>query len=55
MRQDRFSMRSIILYLCGIIPVAWIALLIAPMLSGGLPEIVKNMGTAFNHICRSVV
>lgn len=49
MRQDRLSMRNIILYLCGIIPVAWIALLIAPMLSGGLPEIVKNMETAFNH------
>ena len=30
MRQDKLSKQNIILYLCGMLPVVWIALLIAP-------------------------
>ena len=30
MRQDKFSKQNIILYVCGAVLVAWIALLIAP-------------------------
>lgn len=29
-------------YLCGIIPVVWIGLLIAPSINGGLPSIIKD-------------
>lgn len=35
MRQDKLSRQNIILYLCGMLPVVWIALLIAPHLHGG--------------------
>ena len=31
-----------ILFIIGLIPVIWIALLIAPSISGGLPTIIKN-------------
>ena len=44
MRQDKLSRQYIILYLCGIVPVVWLALLIAPYLSGGLPELIANLG-----------
>ena len=37
MRQDKLSRQNIILYLCGILPVVWVALLIAPYLDEGLP------------------
>ena len=30
MRQDKFSKAHLILYACGIIPVVWLALLLAP-------------------------
>ena len=29
-RQDKLSKQNVILYLCGIIPVVWLGLLIAP-------------------------
>jgi len=32
----------------GIIPVVWLALLVAPTLSGGLPDILSNLTTAIN-------
>ena len=48
MRQDKLSRQNIILYLCGIIPVVWIALLIAPYLDGGLPGLISNFGTIMN-------
>ena len=35
MRQDKFSKAHLILYACGIIPVVWLALLLAPYLSSG--------------------
>lgn len=31
-----------VLYLIGVIPIIWIALLIAPSISGGLPKIIKD-------------
>ena len=49
MRQDRFSRERFILYVCGLIPVVWIALLIAPTISGGLIEITQNLSNVFNH------
>ena len=42
--QDKFSRRNILLYLLGTIPVTWLALLIAPYLSGGLPGLLRNFG-----------
>lgn len=48
MRQDKLSRSNIILYLCGIIPVIWIALLIAPYLDEGLPGIIENFGNIMN-------
>lgn len=39
----------IILSIIGIIPVIWLALLIAPYSSGGLPSIVKNSNEIFNN------
>ena len=48
MRQDKFSRTSMVLYLCGMIPVVWIALLIAPYLSEGLPGLIANFGSVMN-------
>ena len=44
MRTDRRSGRFPLI-LCGLIPVIWTALLIAPYAGGGIPEIIKNFGT----------
>ncbi len=49
MRQDKLSRTNIILYLCGIIPVVWLALLIAPYLSEGLPGLISNFGSVMNN------
>ena len=49
MREDKFSKTSIILYACGLIPVIWLALLIAPSIGGGLPNLIKNLADAINH------
>ena len=49
MRQDKCDRAHIILYLCGIIPVIWLALLIAPAFTNGLPWLVRNAGEIFNH------
>jgi len=46
MRQDRKT--DLVLCVCGVIPVIWLALLIAPAVGGGLPEILQNMATAIN-------
>jgi len=47
-RQDKLSKTNLILYACGIIPVIWLGLLIAPYIQSGLVEIVKNFSTAVN-------
>lgn len=49
MKQDKFSAGSIILYATGLIPAIWLALIVAPSLSGGLPEILKNLNAAFEN------
>ena len=41
MRQDKFSKAHLILYACGIIPVVWLALLLAPYMGGGLVGLVR--------------
>ena len=49
MRQDKLTRQHIIIYLLGMIPVAWVGLLIAPYLGGGLPEIIANFGSIMNE------
>ena len=48
-RQDRFSKTSILIYCLGVIPVVWLALLIAPAFGGGLPSLIENLGEIFKH------
>ena len=40
---------TIFLCIALMIPVMWAALLAAPFLTGGLPEIVGNLAVALNH------
>lgn len=49
MRKDKLSKQSIFLYLFGMIPVVWIALLIAPFLKDGLVGIVNNFGAVMSN------
>ena len=49
MRNDNDKKASLILALCGIVPVVWFALLTAPFVSGGLVEIVRNLPQAMNN------
>lgn len=39
-RQDKFSKAHLTLYACGVIPVVWLALLLAPYMGGGLAGLV---------------
>ena len=48
MRQDKFSKAHLTLYACGIIPVVWLALLLAPYVGGGLLGLVRYGGAALN-------
>ncbi len=47
MRQDKLSRSSVLLYCVGLIPVVWLALLIAPAFGGGLPELMENLAEIF--------
>lgn len=49
MRQDKFSKQNIILYVCGVIPVIWMGLLIAPSMGNGLAGLIENFGTIMEH------
>ena len=49
MRQDKLSRSSILLYCAGLIPVVWLALLIAPAFGGGLPELIENLAEIFKY------
>lgn len=49
MNRDNERQSAIILSVIGIIPVVWLALLIAPSVKGGLPEILPSLLTAFNE------
>ncbi len=48
MRQDN-RQAALVFGLFGIFPVIWLGLLIAPAVSGGLPEIVKAFPAAMNN------
>lgn len=48
MRGDKLSRQKLVLYACGIIPVVWLALLIAPAIGGGLPNLIENLGSVLN-------
>lgn len=47
--RGKFSRQKIILYCLGAVPVVWIALLIAPALSYGLPGLLRGIGSVFEH------
>ena len=49
MRQDKFSKQNIILYVCGAVLVAWLALLLAPCMSDGIMGLINNFGTVMNN------
>lgn len=49
MKNDNDYKASLILALCGILPVVWLALLTAPYVSGGLVKIMENLAVAINH------
>ena len=49
MHQDKLSKSNLILYALGLFPVIWVALLVAPSLSGGLPEILANLTAAISN------
>ena len=49
MRQDKFSKAYLTLYACGVIPVVWLALLLAPYMGGGLVGLVRSGGAALDH------
>ena len=49
MKQDKFSRPMLLLYACGILPVIWLALLLAPFLGGGLAGLIMNGGAALDN------
>lgn len=49
MRQDKFSKQHILLYCFGMIPVAWLGLLIAPCMTDGLKGLIENFGTIMEN------
>lgn len=49
MKNDSGQKASLILAICGILPVAWFALLTAPYVGGGLVEIIENLTVAVNN------
>ena len=49
MRRDKLSKQNIILYLIGVIPVVWIALLIAPAMKDGIVGLVTNFGAVMEN------
>ena len=49
MRHDKLSRQNVILYLCGVIPVVWIAFLITPVMKDGLPGLISNFGAVMEN------
>jgi type IV secretion system protein VirD4 len=41
--------QTVILCIMGLLPVVWLALLFAPSIGGGLPEMLKNLTAAMNN------
>ena len=48
-RTDKFTKTNLILYSCGLIPVIWFGLLVAPYVDGGIVDIIKNLSIAFSN------
>lgn len=48
MREDEKKVTKV-LYLIGIVPITWLALLLAPYTKGGLIEIIQNSNTAISN------
>lgn len=48
MKRDNLK-ANLVVFAFGMIPVIWLGLLIAPAISGGLPEILSNLTAALNH------
>lgn len=49
MRNDNDLKTSLILSVCGVVPVVWLALLTAPYVNGGLVETTENLAKAINN------
>ena len=49
MKQDKFSRAYLLIYALGLIPVIWVAILIAPYMDGGIPNLIANMNQAFSN------
>ena len=49
MTKDKFSRQRLILYACGILPVIWLALLVAPAFGDGLPGFLSKASVIFEH------
>lgn len=48
-REDKFSRTNIILYLLGLLPTAWLGLLVAPAIGLGLPNLITNLAAVFGN------
>ena len=46
MKQDKYSKTYLLIYALGLIPVIWVAILIAPYMDGGIPSLIANMDQA---------
>lgn len=49
MREDKFSRTNVILYCLGLIPTVWLALLVAPTIGAGLPNLIRNLAIVFGN------
>ena len=49
MRADKFSKTNLILYAAGLLPVIWLALLVAPLIGDGLQGIVTGFSAVLEH------
>ena len=47
--HGKHSRLRVLIYALGALPVVWIALLLAPSLSEGLPGLLRNFGSVFDH------
>ena len=47
--RGKHSRLRVLIYALGALPVVWIALLLAPFLSEGLPGLLRNLGSVFDH------
>ena len=54
MRRGDSKLAERILLVIGIVPIIWIALLVAPSIKGGLPLMLENLNDAFKLRGRSV-